>query len=301
MDNDEVCVRSLTKRQHGIALVAISAVLWSTAGLFVRVANLDTWTILAWRSIFSAVTLGVVVLVQNRRNIVGTVVGIGWPGLLAIPISVISTVAYVAALKLTTVANVMTMYAALPFLTAGIAFFWRGERVNRRFAVACACTLAGIVIMTGASANARDLAGIGAAFIMTSGFATQLVHTKGHASLNMTVVSALASGCCAVIALPLMQLEIPSPLQLLACGLFGVLTTGLAYVLVITGGRYISSGEAAFISLLDVVLGPLWVWVVFAETPGNIVLLGSSIVLTSVAWYLLRGLPQPRSQLREGI
>ena len=39
-------------RRTGILLVALSAVFWSTAGLFVRMANLDAWSILALRSFF---------------------------------------------------------------------------------------------------------------------------------------------------------------------------------------------------------------------------------------------------------
>jgi drug/metabolite transporter (DMT)-like permease len=278
----------VTKRQYGIALVGASALLWSTAGLFVRMANLDMWTILGWRSLFSTVILGGFALFQRWNNVGRALRGIGRPGMMSILISVISAIAYVVALKLTTVANVMTIYAALPFLTAGIAFLWHRERVNGQFAIACAITLVGIIFMTGASANGNDLIGIGAAVIMTSGFATQLVYTKRHSSLDMTIVSAAAAACSGLIALPFMQTAIPAPQQLLACALFGVLTTGIAYILVVAGGRFIASGEAAFISLLDVILGPLWVWLLFAETPKAAVLFGGALVLGSVVWYLIR-------------
>ena len=80
-----------------VALVAVSAVLWSTAGLFVRLAHLDVWTLVAWRSEFSALTLGIYVLVRNRRSIGLTLASIGRPGLVAIPISVISSISYVGA------------------------------------------------------------------------------------------------------------------------------------------------------------------------------------------------------------
>ena len=65
-----------------------------------------------------------------------------------------------------------------------------------------------------------------------------------------------------------MSATVPSPYQLFVMALFGMLTTGFAYILVLTGSRYLSSGEAGFLSMLDVVLGPLWVWMFFAEQPG---------------------------------
>ena len=73
---------------------------------------------------------------------------------------------------------------------------------------------------------------------------------------------------------------------MLACACYGVLTSGLAYVLV-RGGRLISSGEAGLISMLDVVLGPVWVWLFYTERPTGAVIGGGCIVLASVAWYLV--------------
>ena len=274
------------RRRSGVLLVAVSAVLWSTAGLFVRMADLDAWTIVAWRSVFSFLTLGGIAVARNRHDLVRSVSGFGLPGLVSIVVTVISTISYVVALRLTTVANVMTVYAALPFIATAIAFFWLRERVTTRFLVAGTLALAGIGISTGAVATLRDVMGIFAAFVMTSTFAVQLVHTKRHPSLDMTTLSALAGGVCVLVSVPFMQAGIPSPTQLLACALYGILTTGLAYVLVLEGGRLISSGEAGLISLLDVVLGPLWVWILCAERPAATVLASGLMVLGSVAWYL---------------
>ncbi|MFM9654030.1 hypothetical protein ACKI1S_49860, partial [Streptomyces galilaeus] len=50
--------------------------------------------------------------------------------------AVVSSVAYVMSLRMTTVANVMTVYAALPFIATAIGFVWIGERVTPRFLVA---------------------------------------------------------------------------------------------------------------------------------------------------------------------
>ena len=273
-------------RRHGIWLVAVSAVLWSTAGLFVRMAHLDTWTIVFWRSVFSALTLGSIAVVRHRGQLVRSFTGFGTPGAVTIVITVISAFSYVVALRLTTVANVMTVYAALPFIATLMAFVGLGERVSWRFLVAGAFALAGIAVTAGAVATSHDLAGLLAAFVMTSGFATQLVYVKRHRSLDMTVLIALSAVACLPVALPFMQPQIPAPSQLLACALYGVLTTGVAQILALKGGRLVSSGEAGLISMLDVVLGPFWVWVFYAEQPTLAALLGALTVLASVLWYL---------------
>ena len=54
----------------GLLLVTVSAVAWSTAGLFTRLIPLDSWTMLAWRGIFGAIGIAAVILVMERRNTV---------------------------------------------------------------------------------------------------------------------------------------------------------------------------------------------------------------------------------------
>jgi drug/metabolite transporter (DMT)-like permease len=290
----------LRSRQMGVILVAVSAVLWSTAGLFVRMADLDTWTIVAWRSLFSFLALGGIAVMQNRQQLRRVVMGQGLPGVFAVCVSVVSTISYVLALRLTTVANVMIIYAALPFIATAIAYLWLREHVTVRFLIAGAIAIAGILIMANAATTLRDVAGLAAAFAMTAGFATQLVHSKRHPSLDMTIIIALTAGVCALVTIPFMQTGIPAPRQLLACALFGILTTGLAYVLVLKGGRLITSGEAGFISMLDVILGPLWVWLFFGERPTQTVIGGGVIVLGAVVWYLATDRTQSRITVVEG-
>jgi drug/metabolite transporter (DMT)-like permease len=271
---------------YGVALVTAAAVLWSTGGLFVRLLDLDVWTMLAWRSLFAALSLALVVAIQNRQHALRAVRAIGWPGLAAIPIAVVSMGAYVIALKLTTVANVMIVYATVPFVAAGVAFLWIGERVRSRVLLASAIALVGIVIMAGSSTRFQDVAGNAIAFLMTLAFGTQLVMARRYPALEMSSINAIAAAMCALICWPFAAPAIPSLDQLAVLALFGITTTALAYLLFLTGGRYIPSGEAGLIGLLDVVLGPFWVWLAFAEQPGRAALVGGSLVLASVLWYL---------------
>ncbi len=279
-------MREIRSHAYGAVLVTAAAVLWSTAGLFVRLLDLDVWTMLAWRSLFAALSLALVVGIQNRRHALRAVRAIGWPGLVAIPIAVVSMGGYVIALKLTTVANVMIVYATVPFVAAGIAFFWVGERARSRALVASAVAFMGIVIMAGSATRPQDIAGNAIAFLMTLAFGTQLVMARRYPSLEMASINAIAAALCALICWPLVAPVIPSLQQLAILALFGATTTALAYLLFLTGGRHIPSGEAGLIGLLDVVLGPFWVWLAFAEQPGQAAMIGGTLVLASVVWYL---------------
>jgi len=72
----------------------------------------------------------------------------------------------------------------------------------------------------------------------------------------------------------------------------GVCQIGLGLVFLTIGGRLIPAAEVALITLLEIVLGPLWVWVFLSEEPPTATLIGGAIVLGAV---LLEARTQPAS------
>jgi len=284
---------------RGVALVAAATVLWSTAAVYVRLLDLDVWAIQAWRSLFGALSLFVVIAARHGRATPRAFLSIGWKGLAAVVPSAISMGAYVAALRLTTVANVMVVYATVPLIAAAVAWFWIGERITRRTTIASLVALAGIAVMAGNATQPGDIAGNLLSLLMTLCFAVLLVMARRYPDLPMAPINALGAALVAVLCWPLMPAGfslagIPSAGELAIMALFGATTMGLAYLLVLTGGRRIPSSEAALIGLLDVILGPLWVWLGFGERPGSAAVVGGALVLGALVWYLAGGRP-PKS------
>jgi drug/metabolite transporter (DMT)-like permease len=273
-------------RAYGIALVTLASILWSTAGLFVRLLDLDVWTIQFWRALFSGLSILVLIAADKGWRLPQAMQAIGRPGLAAIPISALSMIGNVAALKLTTVANVLVVYATVPFVAAAVAFLWMGEKPARRTLIASAVALVGIAVMAGAATRPGDIAGCVLSFLMTSAFAVLLVLARRYPSLAMAPVNALGAFLCAAICWPLVPSGTPSASELAILALFGTTTTGLAYLLFLTGARHIPASEAGLIALLDVILGPLWVWLAFGEEPGGPAIIGGRLVLAALLWYL---------------
>ncbi|KAB0678852.1 DMT family transporter [Aureimonas leprariae] len=277
---------STGRRRTGIALVTAGTLLWSLAGFFVRLLDLDVWTVFGWRAFFGALGLLAIVAWRNGGRVDRGLAGLGPVGLLAIPVSAISMFGYIGALTFTDVANVMTIYATIPFVAAGIAFLWLGERPTRRVVVASAISFAGIAAMAASALGPSDIRGNALAFAMTVGFSFLMVLSRRHPHLQMAAINLGAAAICFVIALPLMPAVWPTPVQFLILAVFGLATNALAYVLFLTGGRHIPSGEAGLIALLDVVLGPLWVFLAFGEVPTGAALFAGVVVLGATGWYL---------------
>lgn len=273
-------------RQLGVMLVAASAVCWSTAGLFVRTADLDSATLIACSTFAACLGLGLVCALRLRKNFVRAIFSIGTPGLLYVVVAAVCTISYIISLQFTSVANVMTIYASLPFVATAIAFLWLGERASRQFFIAGLVAMGGVAITAGAAATPDDITGLLAGFVMTATFAGQLVIAKRYPQMDVLLVTAIAAGVSALAALPFISWGSLSGVQVVGSTLYGLVPYGLGTALALAGGRLIKSGEAGFVGLLDVVLGPLWVWLAFQEQPSVRAVIGGAMVLASVAWYL---------------
>lgn len=280
------------RRSTGLVLVLVATLLWSLVALFVRMADLDSWSIVLWRSLFAVLALGPFWLVSSRDKANALRATFSKAGLLTVGFAVAGNISYVAALQLTSVATVMIIYAALPFITAAMGFFLLHEPLSRRFGAAAALATLGIAITAGAAMSAADAAGIAVSFLMTLSWAGLLVQAKKHPTLDLTLISLVSVVGAGLIALPLAPAGLPPLHALWACALMGVLTCGLANVMTLMGGRHIRSGETGLLMLLDVALSPLWVWLAFDERVGTPALFGGALVVTAVAGYLIADAPR---------
>ena len=124
-------------RRRGVLLVLFATVLWSLAGLFARLlAHLDVWTVMGWRALFGAVSIAVVGLIEYAGGRLDNPFGFGPLSPLVALLAMIAISAYTAAVMTTTIADVMVIYATLPFVAAAIGFLVNGERVSPRTLIA---------------------------------------------------------------------------------------------------------------------------------------------------------------------
>jgi drug/metabolite transporter (DMT)-like permease len=81
--------------------------------------------------------------------------------------------------------------------------------------------------------------------------------------------------------------------DLLALAALGAGQIGLGLVFLTLGARLIPAAQVALISLLEVVLGPLWVWMAVDERPSNATLIGGAIVIGAVVIQARGGAVRP--------
>lgn len=277
---------SAAERSRGVVLVAAAALCWSTGGLIARLVDTDTWTTVFWRSIFAAVFLLGVTVIQERGvarawiHRVGW--GMGWPGVAMALCFATASTCFLNALARTTVANTLVIQSTSPFIAALLGWVWMGEPVRRRSWMAMAAALAGAAVMASHSWGAGSISGDLLALVTAIAFATATVIVRRHRELRMTAAAGLASIFSAIFAWPPARPLAVGLDDLALLALFGAAQLGFGLVLFTAGARLIPVAEASLIAVLESVLGPVWVWLALGETPAPAAIVGGLIILSAL-------------------
>ncbi|KGT87758.1 permease [Enterobacter cancerogenus] len=280
--------KRVSRQTLGLIMVCLSAILWSSAGLFVRMLDMNTWAIVAWRSLFAFMSLTVLLAWGGHLRRFSFRRNVGSKGLITAVVMAVSMFCYVAALKLTSVAGVMTVYATIPFFAMGLGWLIQKKKITKRAFISAAVSLLGVVVMAASASGKADMAGNALALLMTVGFAASIVMSGKWPDINLPAVTALACALCGAFCFAMMPPDLPLPglhdmLWLLA---FALATQSMSYLLFMSGSRYVDPAEASLIAQMDIVLGPLWVWIFFSELPSGNTLLGAAITFIAVTGYL---------------
>jgi drug/metabolite transporter (DMT)-like permease len=141
--------------------------------------------------------------------------------------------------------------------------------------------------MVGGSFQAGNVKGDLASFVMVLSFAALVILARRHPKMSMPAHSILSGLLCAASAWPLATLSSITWHDLILLAVLGSITIGVANVLYMRGVARIPAAEAGLIGLLDTVIAPFWVFMIFNERPAEGALIGGAIVLAAVVYQIL--------------
>ena len=268
------------QRRRGRLFVALAAIAWSTAGLFQRELSVGVATQLAGRALFAALGLLAYIGITEHGRVLQAFRAIGRGGVAIVVLLAVSSASFLVALNHAPVANVLFMQALAPVIAAALGTLL-GEPVSRQTWLAMGIALAGVAVMVGGPSGASWL-GQGLSLLMAVSFAATLVITRHRRDVSMAPATCLSQIAVFAAAAPFAR---PAPVgakDLTLLATLGICQIGLGFVFLTIGGRLIPAGEVALITLLEIVLGPIWVWAFLSEQPAAATLVGGAIVLVAV-------------------
>ncbi|CUJ95603.1 carboxylate/amino acid/amine transporter [Ruegeria denitrificans] len=272
---------------RGVLLVALGMLVSSTIGVGVRAVDAATsWQILVYRSIGTILFLAMVIAIRQQDGMRGVLTKIDPPVLVGGIGLMLASCGVIVAFEHTTVANAFFLVAAAPFIAALLGRALLSEQVRKATWFAIVLGLGGVAIMVGGGLSIGQFWGNIAGLIAAFGFAIFAVSLRWGRS-NDLLVLALAGGCFTFLTASFATLMSGTGFSvsmhdLLISLAMGAFQLGCALLLITAGSRSVPAAEIAVLGLVEIVLAPVWVWIIFGENVGLMTVLGGTTVLLAV-------------------
>jgi len=288
---------------QGVALVLAAGSLWSLMGLGLRQIEAATvWQILFWRSIgMVPVLLAFIWWTSNGRPLeairrIGLAGAIGGFGL------VFAFAGAIYAIQTTTIANAVFLFTASPFVAAVLGWIVLGERVKPWTWAAIGLAVFGMYLMVREGLAIGALAGNIAALLSAAGFGAFSVCLRWGKVGQMLPVSMLG-GVFSVIVAGAILITRGEPIVVSGWDmgvslLIGAAILALGMVMFTLGSKVIPAAELTLLSLIEVLLAPIWVFLFLGETASAGTFVGGGVLLAAVCLNAIMG---AREQLAEGV
>jgi len=288
-----------SERLKGVLLMLGSAVCFSTGGLLVRMADsTPPPQIVFWRSLFVFAFLAAVMACWQGGAVVQKLRRGGGAGIASAAFLAATFCFFIFAVTRTTVANTAALMSTSPLMLTAAAWLFLREKVPGATWFAIAAALGGIALMfadgiTSGSGIGGNLLALGIPLCFTVSY---ILLRRRPASVDPAATAMLASLFAAIAMLPVTWPPAWPHADLPVLIAMGVFQTGLGLVLVMLAVHRLSAGELGMVGLLEMVLAPVWVWLLLGERPTDAALAGGVIVVGAVFANQLYAL---RSNLRE--
>ena len=278
----------------GLSLALFGALLLTPDTLFMRISELDGFTMLAWRGglsglgyllIWAWFSLRLELKIPNVLTLSFAIVVI---------CQIINATFFSLAIAVAPVTIVLISVATAPIFSAILSWFFLGESLSKFSIGTAILVLFGLYIsVLGGDATLIELDTstlLGALFGLGVAFTLAMNFTIIRKDKNVPFVLAIGIGALLAGSLGLLcadNLYWPPVKNMAAIAVTGIIILPVSFCTLSYAARFVPSSTVSLIMLLETVLGPLWIWWGIGEEPTNAMLLGGAIVVFSLTAFLI--------------
>lgn len=280
--------------RRGLLITATGGIALSFDVPLVRLGGGELWQTLALRSL-STFTLGILIWLLVRHFQPGNMaLRPGKAGLVAGICYGLSTITFLGGVFNTATANVVFIVAFTPMFAALFGWLFLAEHPSRATWITMLAMIFGVGLIVSGGLSAGEALGNLSALATTVLLAAAI--TIGRKTrIDLGLVPLVATIIPALIGLMMMQpgglTSVPSPFWVLFDGL---IMLPIAFWCLATGPKYLTGAEVGMCYLLETVLAPIWVWLVFHEEMHPRTLAGGTILVLALIGHSLWQMRQRR-------
>ncbi|MEQ1944779.1 DMT family transporter [Mesorhizobium sp. VNQ89] len=278
----------------GLVITGIGGLALTVDIPLIRLANGESWSILMARTgttflaalviwaVWRAITPSAPKLVPGRAGlVVASLYGLG-------------SICFITAVFHTTTANLVFILAFNTMFAALLSWLFLRERPRRATLAAMAAMTVGVLIIVWDSVGTGNLFGdlMAACSAVAVAAAITISRSSGEDMGFTSLIGVIIPFTIAAIMVGGSDtgFRIEEPWWII---LNGAIIMPLSFYCLATGPRYITGPEVAMFYLLETVLAPIWVWMIFHEVPTRNSLIGGAILIVALVahsvWQLMDG------------
>lgn len=280
----------MNQTKKAVLLMLLTAFLWSLAGVFIKLVEMDALAIVCTRSLVASVTM--LIMIRKQKFVWS------WP-MVGCALSYMAfTYCIILSTKLTTSATAVMMQYTAPIYVAFLSWIILKERVRLADWVCLAVVVVGMCLFFLDQLGGGNVLGVvialgnGISFALISIFLR--FQKSGHPEQSIFLGGFLAFLVGIPFAVQSFQTRLPSLRDIGIIIVAGVVVT-VGYRLFTEASKNLTALQTVMLPIIDPILNPVWVFLAVGERPSAISLCGGVIVLSAITIrsLLLIRAPQP--------
>ena len=267
----------------GYLLLLFGAFCLSWGGFIVRsFEEASVWQILLIRSVFFVIALTFFLISTYKKDTLKIFKDAGYPALVAGFVLSLSFVAYVYAMTITTVANVVFIISTQTMFLAITGYIFLKEKISLISFISIVLAMSGITIMIGDSILSGSLLGNIIALAIPINFSILVIIIRKNKNLDM-VPAIFYSGIFSLIYGLILSESYTFSYHDIKMGfLLGVPQLAFGFICITIGSRSTASTTVGLLMLTETLFAPVWVWLFLNEIPPISVLIGGAIIIGAI-------------------
>ena len=276
-------MKSLSDQKKGSLMAFIAVMFITPDSLFIRLSNVETWSLVFYRGIIPFVLVFIGMLLIYRLKFFNLLRSNGYYGCAYVFTFSVTNVAFVVSIQNTNVANTLIMIATAPMLSAILGSFFLKENPDRKTWIAIFITFFAALYIFYDSIKLGNFFGDILGFVAAMGLAVGAVIIRSAKKLNLVPSAVVGKFIIAIFAMFFVKDYSLNNNDIYIVPLMCVMCVAIPFVLVTIAPRFITAAEVNLFFLLETIIGPIWVWLIINEQPSPETIVGGAIIVLTIA------------------
>jgi len=276
-------MKNLTDQQKGSLLAFVAVMFITPDSLFIRLASIDTWSLVFYRGMIPFITVFIGMLLIYKLNFFSMLFNSGYHGIIYILTFSVTNITFVVSIQNTNVANTLVMIAMAPMLSAILGAIFLKEPPDKKTWIAIGITFLAAVYIFYDSLQLGNIFGDILGLITALGLAVGAVTIRSAKKKNLVPAAVVGKMFVAIFAIFFVESYVLAEKDLIIVPLMCLMCVAVPFVLVTIAPRFIPAEEVNLFFLLETIIGPLWVWMIIKEQPSIETIQGGLLIIITIA------------------